>query len=399
MAGRDPPVVSQPDHEHRTIAVRHAVREPGRAGPAEASPADRPRRTVGLVSNLEAYPDEVVSGGVVTAVAPVGSAAPTLPPGGRAIDVGDGMTLLEPREVPLGGVRAMTVRRTLPHRDIRTIGAWCFVDQFGPTGGGPVMHVPPHPHIGLQTVTWLLGGHVEHRDSVGTRQLVHPGELTVMTAGQGIAHSEDTVVPPADEGRSDRPIDLHGVQLWTALPDGDRHQEPHVEHHADLPVLTDPGLRVTVFAGAFGGARSDAATYSPLLGAEIVLADGARAVLPLEAGFEHGVLAVEGGPVVDGVRVPTSALLHLEPGRSRLAVEGPGRFLLLGGTPFGEDLLMWWNFVARSHEEIAQARADWEAGRRFGVVDHPADRLPAPPLPTTPLRARQRRRRTRGTMV
>jgi redox-sensitive bicupin YhaK (pirin superfamily) len=287
----------------------------------------------------------------------------------------------------------MSVRRTLPHRDIRTIGAWCFVDHFGPTGSGPVMHVPPHPHIGLQTVTWLISGDVEHRDSVGSRQLVHPGELNVMTAAQGIAHSEDTVVASGDDAPVDRRVDLHGVQLWTALPDADRHQEPHFEHHADLPVLNGEGVHVTVFMGAMDGARSAASAYSPLLGAEVGLADGARAELPLETEFEHGVLSVAGRPVADGVPVPTSALLHLDRGRRRLVLEGPGRVLLLGGTPFDEDLLMWWNFVARSHEEIVRARADWEAGRRFGVVDHPADRLPAPPLPTTSLRARPNRRR------
>ena len=337
------------------------------------------------VSNLEAYPDEVTSGDVVTAVAPVGTVPPVLPEHERPVDVGDGVTLLEPREVPLGGPRAMLVRRTLPHRDIRTIGAWCFVDHFGPTRGGPAMHVPPHPHIGLQTVTWLLAGDVEHRDSVGSRQLVHPGELNVMTAGEGIAHSEDTVSPIA--------TDLHGVQLWTALPDADRRQEPHFEHHADLPVLRADGVTVTVFVGELDGARSAAAAYSPLLGAEVVLADGARVELPLEEDFEHGVLAVDGSPTAAGVRIPVSALVHLEPGRRSLVLEGPGRVLLLGGTPFGEDLLMWWNFVARSHEEIVAAREDWQAGRRFGVVDHPTARLPAPALPTTPLRARPNRRR------
>jgi redox-sensitive bicupin YhaK (pirin superfamily) len=330
------------------------------------------------VSNLQAYPDEVVGAG--EAGAGIGGT-------GSGIGGVEGLTLLAPREVPLGGPRAMLVRRTLPHRDIRTIGAWCFADHFGPTGGGAVMTVPPHPHIGLQTVTWLLGGDVEHRDSIGSRQLVHPGELNVMTAGQGIAHSEDTVPTPSGH----RP-DLHGVQLWTALPEAARQQEPHFEHHAGLPVATAPGVRATVFVGALDGARSPAATYSPLLGAEVVLADGARAALPLEPDFEHGVLAVEGEPVVAGVRVPTSALLHLDAGRRELAVEGPGRFLLLGGTPFAEDLLMWWNFVARDHDEIVAGRDDWEAGRRFGVVDHPGGRLAAPALPTTRLRARPGRR-------
>jgi redox-sensitive bicupin YhaK (pirin superfamily) len=321
-----------------------------------------PGRTVAVVSNLEAHPDEGVDVGV---------------------DVGAGVTLLEPREVPLGGPRALLVHRTLPHRDIRTIGAWCFVDHYGPTPGGPGMHLPPHPHVGLQTVTWLLAGDVEHRDSVGSRQLVHPGELNLMTAGRGIAHSEDAVSPAPE---------LHGVQLWTALPEADRHQEPHFEHHADLPVLTTEGVSVTVFVGELDGARSDAAAYSPLLGAEVTLAAGARAELPLDTEFEHGVLAVDGEPAAAGVRIPVSALVHLEPGRRSLLLDGPGRVLVLGGTPFEEDLLMWWNFVGRSHDEIVQARQDWEAGRAFGVVDHPAARLLAPALPTTRLRARPNRR-------
>ena len=324
------------------------------------------------MSNLQADPDEITAGAATDA---------------RPQDAVDGLTLLTAREVPLGGPRAMLVRRSLPHRDIRTIGAWCFVDHFGPTSGGPVMAVPPHPHLGLQTVTWLLQGDVEHRDSVGSRRLVHPGELNVMTAGHGIAHSEDTVSPPA--------AGLHGVQLWTALPAGDRDQAAHFEHHADLPVLERPGMRATVFMGEFDGARSAAAAYSPLVGVEVVLADGARAALPLDPGFEHGVLAVEGEPVVAGVRVPTSALLHVEAGRRELAVEGPGRFLLLGGTPFDEDLVMWWNFVARDHDEIVAARDDWEADRRFGDVDHPVARLAAPALPTTRLRPRPGRRPAR----
>jgi redox-sensitive bicupin YhaK (pirin superfamily) len=152
-------------------------------------------------------------------------------------------------------------------------------------------------------------------------------------------------------------------------------------------------MRVTVLVGSLYGARSAAAAYSPLLGAEVTLADGARARLPLDADFEHGVLAVDGEPVVAGVRVGGSALLHLPPGRRELAVTGPGRFLLLGGTPFEEQLLMWWNFVGRDHDEIVRARDDWQAGRRFGEVDHPAGRLAAPALPTTRLKARPNRRR------
>src|SRR4051812_17510768 len=193
--------------------------------------------------------------------------------------------LPEPREVPLGGPRAMPVRPRPPHRHTRTIGAWCFVDHFAPTRGGPAMHLPPHPHIGLQTVTWLLAGDVEHRDSVGSRQLVQPGELNLMTAGGGIAHSEGA------GGSAPR---LHGAEGGPARPEAPRHQDPHFEPHADLPVLTTQGASVTVFVGELDGARSAAAAYSPLLGAEVTLAAGAQAELPLDAEFEHGVLAVAG---------------------------------------------------------------------------------------------------------
>ncbi len=355
-----------------------------------------------------AHPDEVLTPDGAVSTAPSGSGPVRSPRNDRPRALAGGLELLDPREVPLGGPRAMVVRRTLPHRDIRTVGAWCFVDHFGPTAPGrpprpPAeqgadertekgteqgMHVPPHPHTGLQTVTWLLQGDVEHRDSVGSRRHVRPGELNIMTSGRGIAHSEDSV-PLPDGGL---PV-LHGVQLWVALPDAARHQDPHFEHHADLPVLQDGGLRATVAVGSLAGARSAAATYSPLVGVEVLVADGALGVLPLEPEFEHAVLAVEGAPVVDGVRVPTSALLYLPAGRRELRAAGPGRFLLIGGTPFEEDLLMWWNFIGREHDEIVRDREDWEAGRRFGVVDHPAGRLPAPALPTTRLRARPGRRR------
>jgi len=304
----------------------------------------------------------------------------------------DGLTLLQPRQVPLGGPRAMLVQRSLPHRDIRTVGAWCFIDHFGPVEGGPAMHVPPHPHTGLQTVTWLLEGDVEHRDSIGSRTVVRPGELNLMTAGRGIAHSEDTVPPPAGAI-----LRQHGVQLWVALPEADRFVEPHFEHHADLPQIEDAGARVSVLVGELLGARSPAAAYTPLVGAQVHLAGGARVRVPLEPEFEHGVLALTRGVEAAGVPLPTSALLHVDAGRRELTLAGvgPGNAvaLLIGGTPLTEDLLMWWNFVGRDHDEIAQFRQDWAAGRRFGRVEHPVAALPAPALPTTRLRARPGRRR------
>jgi redox-sensitive bicupin YhaK (pirin superfamily) len=328
--------------------------------------------------------------------------------------------LLAAREVPLGGPRALLVRRTLPHRQVRTIGAWCFVDHFGPaavagdgTRGG--MQVPPHPHIGLQTVTWLYAGEVLHRDSLGSVRRIRPGELNLMTAGRGIAHAEDSVL--------DHPgtATLHGLQLWVALPDADRHQPPHFEHHADLPTRQLGSSTVTVVVGALGGPdglRSPAATYSPILGADVVLApDGRgapRADIPLDPAFEHGVLAVEGAVRVDGRPVGRGSLLHLPPGRRALTIESDGaaRAFLLGGPTFGERLVMWWNFVGRDHADIALARDEWESGRvagaawrappsglsssgpsssgpssgpRFARVDHPAPALPAPALPAVRL--------------
>jgi redox-sensitive bicupin YhaK (pirin superfamily) len=302
--------------------------------------------------------------------------------GGIAVDVeSPGRQVLVAREVPLGGPRAMLVRRTLPHRDRRTVGAWCFVDHFGPQEASDgVMHVPPHPHTGLQTVTWLIEGEVLHQDSLGSVQRIEPGELNLMTAGHGIAHAEDSI--------ADGSARLHGLQLWVALPDADRHQEAHFEHHAGLPVLRDGAVTATVIIGELAGERSAALRYSPLLAAEVVVAPGGAARLPLEPEFEHAVLAVTGSPQVDGVAVPTSSMLYLDPGRRDLSMgaEEGARLLLLGGTPLTENLLMWWNFVARDHEEIAQARADWEAGRRFGPVpDYPGDRLAAPAMPATRL--------------
>lgn len=319
--------------------------------------------------------------------------------GTAAAPAADG-TVLEPREVPLGGPRALVVRRTLPHKAVRTIGAWCFVDHFGPEAVAQNgMHVPPHPHIGLQTVTWLYSGDVLHRDGLGSHQVIRPGQLNLMTAGRGIAHAEDSVLDAGPAAGYD-PAVMHGLQLWVALPDGARHQEPHFEHHADLPTVDLDGAVATVVLGTLGPAgaadavRSPAATYTPIVGADLALAGRAR--VPLEPAFEHGVLPVDGDARVDGVPVPRGALLHLPPGRAAvdLDVDGPGRVFLLGGEPLGERLVMWWNFVGRSHDDIAAARADWEAGRagaadpaapRFAPVGHPAPALPAPGLPTTRL--------------
>ena len=294
--------------------------------------------------------------------------------------------VLTGREVALG--RYTTVQRLLPHRERRTVGAWCFLDHFGPQSiiNLPGMQVPSHPHIGLQTVTWLVDGEIVHRDSLGSLRRIHPGQLNLMTSGRGIAHSE--------ESPKDRPPTLHGLQLWVALPSADRDQDARFEHFADLPGGAYDGAQVTVVVGELAGMRAPARVHTPIIGAEILLDPGAAVRLPLDPGFEHAVVSMAGSADVNGVALAPNALLYLEPARSELAVQAEhgAQLFLLGGEPLDEELVMWWNFVARSHDEIVAAREDWAAASaRFGEVrGFAGERLPAPPLPTTRLLPRRR---------
>ena len=310
--------------------------------------------------------------------------------------------ILAPRDVPLGGLRAMNVRRTLPQRQRSLIGAWCFLDHYGPDRvsemGG--MRVPRHPHTGLQTVSWLFTGEIEHRDSAGFHAIVRPGELNLMTAGRGFSHSEfstpDTTV-------------LHGAQLWVALPKGARQMEPTLEHFRPEPAHGE-GWTMRVFLGSLGGGTSPVVTHTPLLGAEILLQADARLTLQTDPTFEHGVLVDEGELTVDGIPVAKDHLAYAGVGRSTLTLVAgaePVRVLLIGGAPLGEQILMWWNFVGRSHEEIVAYRAQWQteiraadsavAGADCGGAAEPRfgsfpagqpDPIPAPPLPTVRLRPR-----------
>ncbi len=287
------------------------------------------------------------------------------------------------REVVLG--ESTRVRRLLPTLGRRLVGAWCFVDHYGPddVATGPGMQVPPHPHIGLQTVSWLLAGEIQHRDSLGYEALIRPGELALMTAGRAITHAEQSPVR--------HPALLHGAQLWVALPQSHRGMEPDFAHHAALPVLTERGLTATVLLGEVAGARSPGRAYSPLVGVDLALGTGADVVLPLEPDFEHAALSAAGTADVAGTRLDPGALLYLGTGRRelRLCADAPARILLLGGEPFAEQIVMWWNFVGSNGEEIAAARENWATGARFGTVTgYAGDPLPAPPLPATRLRPR-----------
>nr|WP_171118131.1 pirin family protein [Streptomyces sp. N502] len=273
----------------------------------------------------------------------------------------------------------MKVRRTLPQRARTLIGAWCFVDHYGPddvadTGG---MDVAPHPHTGLQTVSWLFSGEIEHRDSLGSHALVRPGELNLMTGGYGISHSEVSTA---------RTTILHGVQLWVALPDQHRYAERDFQHYVpDLVRIT--GAEIRVFLGSLAGAASPVPTFTPLLGAEILLDPRATVTLAVDPAFEHGLL-VDRGPVrVANALLRPAELGYSDTGNHTLTLtnesDNTARTVLLGGTPFGEQIVMWWNFIGRSHQEIVRARDDWQnASDRFGAVNgYDGDRLPAPALP------------------
>ena len=267
----------------------------------------------------------------------------------------EGVEVLEPREVPLGGPRAMRVRRTLPQRERSLVGAWCFVDHYGPddvgdTGG---MKVAPHPHTGLQTVSWLFTGEIEHRDSAGNHAMVRPGEVNLMTAGRGISHSEVSTGATTT---------LHGAQLWVALPDASRHTDPGFDHHAPEPVTGD-GWEARVFLGSLLGSSSPVPTHTPLLGAELLLEGGTTLTPDVDAVFEHGVLVDTGVATVDGTEVKQGRLAYTAPGRTTLELAAgaePVRLLLLGGPPFGESIVMWWNFVGRTHEEVVAYREEWQ---------------------------------------
>jgi quercetin 2,3-dioxygenase len=308
--------------------------------------------------------------------------------------------VLTPRDVPLGGLRSMRVRRTLPQRQRTTIGAWCFVDHYGPDrvadSGG--MLLPPHPHTGLQTVSWLFDGEIEHRDSAGHRAHVRPGAVNLMTAGRGISHSEvstdDTEV-------------LHGAQLWVVLPDEHRHTAPGFVHH-EAPLLEGDRCRARVFLGSLLGHTSPVPTYTPLVGAEIHLDPGARLEVDVDPDHEHGVLVDAGVVQVDGEEAKPADLAYVAGGREQVVLtagDEPVRLLFLGGRPFEEPIVMWWNFVGRTHEEVVAYRQEWQdqitrdgdvvgdsrevADGRFGRVDLGLPPIPAPPLPNARLKERR----------
>ena len=312
--------------------------------------------------------------------------------------------LLEPRLVKLSTRTGVEVMRTLPNAKLRRIGAWVFVDHMGPTPQTDGMVVAAHPHTGLQTMTWLFEGKVEHRDSVGSVQMVEPGQVNIMTAGRGISHSELSQFGPSA---------LHAAQLWIALPEAARKIEPSFQHLASLPQLQlglAEGATATLLVGELLGQRSPALVHTPLVAAEFNLPQGAVLHLPVDSGFEHGVLVVAGEARVNAAPVGVTQLEFVSAGAAELKIESIGseplKVLMIGGAPFDEPIVMWWNFIARNHEEIVALREAWnsyespDSSGRFGSIDGEVSAIfktfadevggwiPAPELPNVTLRPR-----------
>ena len=280
---------------------------------------------------------------------------------------------VEVRQGRVAKVGNLSVMRVLPTKGRRTVGAWCFVDMMLP--GDEIepdpMEIGPHPHIGLQTVTWLLRGEALHSDSLGTEQLIRAGQLNLMTSGHGIAHAE--------LGSQSGAL---GLQMWIALPEDTRHGASAFEHHAHLPIHDVGTGEAKVIVGSLDGTASPARTDTPLVGAELSLGKGV-AEIPANTGFEYGLVPVEGEVNINGAIVEPGYLGLIPAGGQTLRIEANQdgtRAMLIGGEPLGERIQMWWNFVARSREELTEAWRDWDTGDtdRFAEVSSTLDRIEAP---------------------
>lgn len=279
----------------------------------------------------------------------------------------------EGRSTTVGGV---PISRVLPTKGRRTVGPWCFVDLILPPDFDDPhpLEVGPHPHTGLATVTWLLEGEALHTDSLGSEQPIRPGQLNLMSAGEGIAHAELGTT----QG-------IHGVQMWLAQPEETRHGESRFEHIADLPLIELPGAEATLMIGELEGIASPAIVDWATVGLDVRDKAG-RAEIPADPGYEYAVIPIDHRLKVDEAIVEPGWLALVPAGTEILPIEtlSPGaRYLVLGGEPLGEPIEMWWNFVARTKEEITEAWRAWQAHDhdRFGPVVSKLARIDAPAPP------------------
>lgn len=285
------------------------------------------------------------------------------------------------QEFPLRSAKigqGTVIKRALPSRHKRMIGAWCFLDHAGPVNfaQGDGLDVGPHPHIGLQTFTWMIEGTMLHNDSLGTQQLIRPKQVNLMTAGYGISHTE---VAPDTETK------MHAAQLWIALPDDKINMAPAFDHYPQLPVMNKDGIDFTVLVGDFLNTCSPVAVHSELLGVDLAATETRETRLSLNPKFEYGFMALEGTAEINGHALNEDNMVILEPGLNQvdIVIHASGRVLLLGGEPFESPILLWWNFVGRTQEELALAREQWIVEHeRFGSIpEYQGPRLEAPVFP------------------
>lgn len=274
--------------------------------------------------------------------------------------------------------RGTVIKRALPSRQKRMIGAWCFLDHAGPVTfpQGDGLDVGPHPHIGLQTFTWMIEGTMMHTDSIGSKQLIRPKQVNLMTAGYGISHTE---VAPDTETR------MHAAQLWIALPDDKINMAPQFDHYPVLPVVEKDNIEFTVLVGEFMDTVSPVQVHTELLGIDFFAKEQTKTRIPLNPKFEYGFMALEGNAIVNGHELTSDNMVVLEPGISQIDVELPkgSRLLLIGGEPFESPILLWWNLVGRTQEELKTATEQWiNQDARFGTIpDYDGSRLEAPAFP------------------
>lgn len=293
-----------------------------------------------------------------------------------------GISAIEVREGRSTNIGRLGIVRVLPTKRRRTVGPWCFVDLMSPDdlGDPPPLEIGPHPHIGLATVTWLFSGTALHSDSLGTEQLIRPGQLNLMTAGRGIAHAEQGVETSAvAEGTS-----TMGVQMWLAQTEGARHGTSAFQHLEELPNVDLGWAEAKVLVGELGVAASPAEVDHPTIGLDLLIRPSVD--LPTSPSFEHALIPIDRPVKVEDIIVEPGALAIIPAGYDVLRMETKGetaRIMLLGGEPLGTRVKMWWNFVARTTDEITEAWHDWQVGNddRFGPVPSPLERIEAPRPP------------------
>jgi redox-sensitive bicupin YhaK (pirin superfamily) len=273
-------------------------------------------------------------------------------------------------------VEGLSVRRVLPFFKRRMVGPFIFLDHFGPAkfGIGEGIDVRPHPHIGLATVTYLFEGEMIHRDTLGSQQIIRPGDVNWMTAGKGIAHSEHTSTN--ERGRLHH---VHGLQSWVALPKEAEECEPEFFHYAEstLPEIYQPGVKLRVIAGTAYGNSAPTKIYSPLFYIEVHIEASASLTLPQEYS-ERAVYIVSGDCAINDEPVAEANMAVLAAGKMILTAKTAAHVILLGGEPFPEPRYIYWNFVSSSKERLEKAKIDWKEGRFEKIPGDDKEFVPLP---------------------